>query len=70
MFSVSNNMIDVKKSRGREYFVIPSNKETGSNRSYLTTKFSTGWKYWLDHVRGFCEENQSIDYSKRKKGFS
>ena len=42
MFTVSNNMIDVKKSRVRPYRQIPSNKEIGFVKYSLTFKFSIG----------------------------
>ena len=40
MFTVSNNMIDVKKSKGRLHFQSPSNKEIGFSKYHLPTKFS------------------------------
>ena len=40
MFTVSNNMINVKESRGSWYFQIPSNKVDCDKRTRLTFKFS------------------------------
>ena len=41
MFTVSNNMIDVKKSRVRPYRQTPSNKEIGFVKYGLTSKLSS-----------------------------
>jgi len=40
VFTVSNNMIDAKKSRVRLYRQIPSNKEIVISKYHLPTKFS------------------------------
>jgi len=40
VFIISNNMTYAKKSKGRAYFQIPSNKENGVATYSLTTKLS------------------------------